>query len=129
MIETWLNEVIGDFGRQMGLNHFALNERGTAGLRFENGLSLRLEYANGALMMMVGFPPSKSESADAFAVKILTSAHYAGEGAKGVRAGYLSRANEAILVKRIPERSIDVPQLEASFSLLWQTAREIGGVQ
>lgn len=129
MIEPWLNEVVGDFGRQMGLQHFALSERGAAGLRFENGFSFRLELANGSLMMMVGFPPPVGESAAAFTARLLAAAHYAGSGAQGVRAGYLRRTNEAILVKRIPERSVDVPQLEASFSLLWQTAREIGGVQ
>ena len=128
MIPAWLNDIVGEFGRQMGLKAFALGDRGTAGVRFENGLTLRLEYANEALMMLVGFAPQNAQSAQAFALRLLTQAHYAGAGATGLRAGYLRRTGEAILVRRLSERSIDLPRLEEAFQSLWQVAREMGGV-
>lgn len=127
MTPTWLNEIVRDFGRQMGLNEFALNERGTAGLRFENGLSLRLEYANETLTMMIGMTPTNSVDFESFARKLLSLAHYELAGGVGVRAGYLARAGEAIFVKRMNEREIDVPKLEEAFQALWQAAMEMGG--
>lgn len=126
MAPEWLNEVVADFGRQMGLNNFALNERGTAGIRFENGITFRLEYANEALMMIVGFVPTNAESVQTFAAKLLTASHYEAAGAKGIRVGYLKRSGEAIATARISERELDVPKMEEQFGLLWQTAMETG---
>lgn len=126
MAPEWLNEVVADFGRQMGLNNFALNDRGTAGIRFENGITFRLEYVNEALMMIVGFAPSNVESTQVFAAKLLTAAHYEAAGDKGLRVGYLKRVGEAIVTARIPERELDVPKMEEKFSLLWQVAIESG---
>lgn len=122
----WLNEVVADFGRQMGLNSFALNERGTAGVRFENGLSFRLEYVNEALMLMIGFVPTNAQDFETLSKKLLTASHYEAAGAEGVRVGFLKRAGEAIVTARIAERELDVPKMEEKFRLLWQTAIESG---
>ena len=54
MTPTWLNDVVTAFGRQMALTRFALNERGVAGVRFENGLTLRFEYADEARLVSMG---------------------------------------------------------------------------
>ncbi|MCQ2368515.1 MAG: hypothetical protein MJ109_05860 [Kiritimatiellae bacterium] len=126
MAPEWLNEVVADFGRQMGLNGFALNERGTAGVRFENGITFRLEYANEALMMIVGFIPTNAEDFQSFAAKLLTVAHYEAAGSKGIRVGFLKRSGEAIATARISERELDVPKMEEKFGLIWQTAMETG---
>ena len=53
---VWLNAVIGDFGRAAGIGALALNERGAAALRFENGTSLRLEYTGAELVVAVTVP-------------------------------------------------------------------------
>ena len=53
---VWMNAVIGDFGRAAGLNGLALNERGTAVLKFEDGTALRLEYADAALVVAMTVP-------------------------------------------------------------------------
>lgn len=127
MIPTWLNEVVGDFGRQMGLNNFALNDRGTAGVRFENGATLRLEATDETLAMIVGVQPSNAVDAAAFTKKLLTAAHYENAGGAGVRAAILKRTGEAVFVRRLEVRSVDLPKLQETFELLWETACEIGG--
>lgn len=112
----WINGAVGAFGRQMGLAAFALNERGAAGVRFENGVALRLEYAEGALMMTVGLrlPPEER-----VLVRLLAEAHPLAQGAVQVRAAYMSRTGEAVLVARIFERDIETTALEAAFRELW----------
>ena len=69
---VWMNAVIGDFGRAAGLNGLALNERGAAALKFEDGTALRLEYADNALVVAMTVP-----SAD---VKRLLSRAFASKG-------------------------------------------------
>ena len=49
---SWLGDTVREFGRQMGLSRFSLSERGTAGVRFENGISLSLEYVEGRGLFM-----------------------------------------------------------------------------
>ena len=53
---VWMNAVIGDFGRAAGLNGLALNERGAAALKFADGTALRLEYADGTLVVAMTVP-------------------------------------------------------------------------
>ena len=60
MTPEWLNDTVRAFGRQLGLGSFALNERGSAGVRFENGISLMLEHAAESLFVSVRVPVEPS---------------------------------------------------------------------
>ena len=42
MAPGWIESVVREFGRGAGIGGFALNERGVAGFRFENGVRLHL---------------------------------------------------------------------------------------
>ncbi|MBQ8126014.1 MAG: hypothetical protein IJ173_09065, partial [Kiritimatiellae bacterium] len=57
---NWIEAVVRDFGRGAGLADFALNARGAAAVRFENGLTLRFEYTGEELVVAVTVPMAAS---------------------------------------------------------------------
>lgn len=120
---TWLNEAVRAFGRQMALSAFELNDRGAAGVRFENGVSLRLEYVGGALVMYAGV--AIEPQADVLR-RLLTGAHPEAAAGLPVRAAYIERTGEGVYAIRIDERRVDVSALEATFRVLWKLATALG---
>lgn len=122
MTPDWLNDVVRAFGRQMGLARFELNERGAAALRFENGVSLRIEYAGEALVMLAGLPLAS----DARTLKrLLLAVHPDAVHPRPMRAGYLARAGEAFFAVRVGEREASVSELEAVFRQLWSAIEQL----
>ncbi len=119
MTPDWLNDAVRAFGRQMGLSAFALNDRGAAGVRFENGLSFRLEYAQESLMVFMGVPTDPS---DAVLKRLFVAVHPSAQRSARIRAAYLSRAGEAVYAIRLPERDVNVTSLETAFRELWRAA-------
>ena len=117
MTPDWLNDIVQAFGRQMGLQEFRLRDNGAAGVTFENGLSLRFEYANEMLMMSMGVSATPT---DAMMKDLLLAAHPAAQqGPVRIRAGYLKRTGEALLTLRLQEREVTVTALETAFRQLW----------
>lgn len=117
MTPDWLNDIVQAFGRQMGLQEFRLRDNGAAGVTFENGLSLRFEYANEMLMMSMGVSATPT---DAMMKNLLLAAHPAAQqGPVRIRAGYLKRTGEALLTLRLQEREVTVTALETAFRQLW----------
>ena len=124
MIASWIAETVRAFGRQLGLSAFALNDRGAAGVRFENGRALYLEYGEGGLMVSVGL--AADASADTMR-KLLTRAHPAAQTAGlKMRAVWLEKAGEARFVARLDERDLTAAGLEQAFRALWQAADVFG---
>lgn len=121
MSPAWLNDSVQAFGRQMGLQEFRLQENGCAGATFENGLALRFEYAQEALVMSMGVP---LEATDEAMKRLLVAAHpsAAAQGGPRLRVGYLSRRGEALFALRLGEREVTVTALEAAFRMLWAAA-------
>lgn len=120
MTPDWLNDIVQAFGRQMGLQEFRLRDNGAAGVTFENGLSLRFEYANEMLMMSMGVSATPT---DAMMKNLLLAAHPAAQqGPVRIRAGYLKRTGEALLTLRLQEREVTVTALETAFRQLWSAA-------
>ena len=118
---VWMNAVIGDFGRAAGLGGLALNERGAAALRFENGSSLRLEYTGEELAVAMTVP-----SADVR--RLLSLSHPRARHAFRVRTGVIPKTGEAVMAVRFAERDVTLPRVSAAFELLWKLAGETGGV-
>ena len=113
MTPTWLNDVVTAFGRQMALTRFALNERGVAGVRFENGLTLRFEYADEALLVSMGVAAGDDP---ATLRHLLEAVHPAAQrGGVRLRAAYLTKRGEAVYAVRLAE-------LGEVFQALWQAA-------
>ena len=117
---VWMNAVISDFGRAAGLSDLALNERGAAALRFETGVSMRLEYTGVELVMAMTVP-----SADVR--RLLSQSQPEARHGFKVRTGVLHRTGEAVMAIRLAERDVTLPRLNAAFGVLWRLAGEIGG--
>ena len=117
---VWMNAVIRDFGRAAGVKSLELNERGTAALKFENGTSLRLEYAEGELVVAMTAP-----SADV--KRLLSLSPPQARHAFRVRSGILPKTREAVMAIRLLERDVTLPRVSSAFELLWRLAGEIGG--
>ena len=117
---VWLNAVIGAFGRAAGIGALALNERGAAALRFENGTSLRLEYTGAELVVAVTVPSADLK-------RLLSFSHPKARYGFRVRTGIVPKTREAVLAVRLAERDVTLPRVNAVFGLLWRLAGETGG--
>lgn len=124
MIASWIADTVRAFGRSLGLKDFALNERGAAGVRFENGRGLYLEGGDAGLMVSVGVPSDPSAET---MKRLLARAHYAArtDGLR-VRAVWVEKAGEARFVTRIDARDLTATGLEQAFRALWQEAEVFG---
>jgi len=123
MRPDWLNDIVRAFGRQMGLKTFAMNEAGSAGVRFENGRELRLEYASGYLAMLVTMPAvHEAETAK----RVLAQAHPAARRPVRVRSGFFAKEARAFFMARLSERDVTVDALERLFRVLWEVALAAG---
>lgn len=121
---SWIDTAVRDFGRGAGLEDFALNDRGVAAVRFENGLALRFEYALGELVVAMTVPlPNTAESAR----RILACSHPDARYGAKVRAGYLAKAGCAVFAVRQAPGDVTLPVLNTVFGALWRIATEAGG--
>lgn len=120
MAPVWMNAVIRDFGRAAGAKSFALNERGAAALKFENGNALRLEYTGSELVVAMTVP-----SADV--KRLLSLSNPKARYAFRIRAGIMPRTHEAVMAVRLAERDATLPHVNAAFELLWRLSMEVGG--
>ena len=117
---AWMSAVIRDFGRGAGLGDLALNERGAAALRFENGATFRLEYAGEELVVAITVPATDVK-------RLLSVSHPRANYPFRVRAGLMPKTREAVLAVRLAERDVTLPRVSAVFETLWRLAGEIGG--
>lgn len=116
----WLNEIVRGFGRQMGLQNFGLNDRGAAGVTFENGIAVKLEYAAETLIVRACVPCGT----DAASLRRLLQAAHPGAVREGVvlRAARIDRTGEGFFAARIPERAVTVTEVERLFRIVWEAA-------
>jgi len=121
---TWIEAVVREFGKAAGFSDLALNERGAAAISFENGTSLRLEYAFDSLVVALTLPVRLDP---ATAARILSYAHPKARYGFKLRTGYIAKSGRAILVARLADREVTLPALNSIFSVLWRIGQEIGG--
>jgi len=129
MVLDWVQEQVKAFGRLLGLEAFALNERGMAALQFENGVTFRLEWAADALwaQALVAVPPTP-EMMEKVLAEASPSRNVPAKGGESlcVRAGYLERSGEALLALRLAEDEIEVSRINAAFHGLFERAHRLG---
>lgn len=118
----WLNDTVRDFGRLLQLDSFGLNERGTAGVRFEDGREFRLEYHRGALALTVTF--EVAPTADA-ARAVLMAAHPAARRNARVRSGFFGADGRAFFHARLSERDLSADMLQRVFGELWAASESV----
>ena len=121
---NWIESVVRDFGRGAGIADFALNDRGAAAFRFENGFSLRFEYRGGELVVMVTVPAANSPAS---ARRLLSYSHPDARYGVRARACYPAKSGCAAFVARIADQEVTMPALNAAFGALWRVATEFGG--
>lgn len=121
---AWIETAVRDFARAAGIGNFGFSDRGAAALKFENGITLRFEYADGGLAMVATVPSSN----DPITVKrLLTYAHPLSRTGGAIRAGYLTKTGCAVFAVRLPDESVTLPALNNAFDALWRVATEFGG--
>ena len=121
----WIAAAVRDFGRGAKIGDLALNERGVAAFRFENGISLRFEYTGGELVMAATVPAASDA---ATARRLLAYAHPEAHFGAAVRAGYLAKAGCAVFAVRLTAQDVTLPVLNTVFGAIWRVATEFGGV-
>ena len=121
-VPGWIDAMVKDFGRSAGVQNLALGERGAAALSFETGAELRLEYADGELVMAMTLPGMGDLR------RLLALSHpMARHGLFRMRTGVLAKSGRRVMAMRIPERDVTLPAINSAFSALWRAAGEIGG--
>ena len=122
---VWMAALVKEFGKGAGLPDLAFGDRGVAALSFENGASLRFEYAEGMLAVSMTVP---SPADPAHAAALLAHAHPdARRGPFRIRTGYLASRGRALFAVGLAEREATLPLLNQAFAALWAAAREYGG--
>ena len=117
----WLQETLRTFGESLGLKTFALNASGVAGLAFETGVTLRLEYAYEELTVALSVPTrGEAESLK----RLLGYAHPALQGAFTVRAALVQQRSAALLAIRLAASEVTLPALNSAFQMLWRLTED-----
>lgn len=124
MRAAWIDGAVAEFGRHFGFERFALNDRDVAAARFENGVSLALEYARESLCLQVRVPVT----ADGASVrKLLVAAHPGNRFPYPLRTAYLAKTGQALFLVKFPERDVTETALWQVFSEMWALAARFGG--
>ena len=125
MTPDWINETVRAFGRQLGLKALEVNEHGAAGVRFENGMALMLEYSAESLLVSVRVPMEPSGDN---LKRLMADSHPSMRTSlpQRVRTAYLARSGEAMYVARIGERLVNVSAIEGAFRAMWDMAIRLG---
>ena len=125
-IPGYLQEAVHRFGETLGLESFALSERGTAGFAFASGLRVRFEYVWETLAVTMSVP---APSDDATMKRLLERAHPAARRPWRVRTAYLAKDGRAVFMTRVRENEATVPALQEIWNVLWREANEFGGAR
>lgn len=120
----WLDETVRAFGRQLQLERLALSDRGVAGVRFEDGGELTLEYAHERLALMVTRP---AVGVRGFVRRVLMAAHPEARRRFSVRSGVMEKSGRAFYVSSLHERDVTVDVLSQLFGELWAVAKAVEG--
>ena len=113
---AWIEAVVRDFGKAAGLSGLSFNDRGVAAIAFENGTTLRLEYAFDSMAVALTTP-----------VRLLAYAHPEAHYGFKLRTGYLEKTGRAVFAARLADREVTLPALNSVFSVLWRIGQEFGG--
>lgn len=124
-VPDWISSALDEFGRATGLNGLRLGESGAASLSFANGARLRFEYAYETLTVVMT-TPMRADDEEGLK-RLLAMAHPDARHAFKLRAGHLSKRNEAVLAARLPEREVSRSSLETVFQGLWNGVERLKG--
>ena len=127
MTPAHIISTLRDFGKAAGIGDFLLSARDSAAVRFDTGATLRFEFFNDALTVLMTVP-CRPEVDDVKRLLAYACPPPQG-GRRPLRAGYLVKNSCAVFALRIDEGSVTLPSVNAAFSELWRIANEFGGPQ
>lgn len=124
MIPAWIASAVQEFGRHAGLDDFALDDRGVAAVRFENGNTLRFE-CDGDRFAVLATVPARDDPATVR--DILSYAHPDARTRFPVRCARRAKTGRAVFAILLPARAVTTESLAAAFAELWRIALDFGG--
>ncbi len=121
---NWIDDVLRDFGRAMGINSLTLDSDAVAGLSFERRGALFFERTADAVLVYLArrTPPHDSAPLE----RALRCTHYREGHPLPVQAG-LSGEDTLVLLARLEERTFSLPVLEKTVALLTELHDRIAG--
>lgn len=112
---TWVDDVVAEFGKSMGLHRLQFDDKGVVSLKFERLGTVVLEKLDGTVLVYMAreFEPHDS----GIARRALTLCHYREQPPYPLQAA-LHRDQELVFGLRIPARDFQLPTLERAVSYL-----------
>lgn len=117
----WLNEILRDFGRSIGLKDFSLGDQDAAVMRFENGIAMRFEYALESLVIAAEV---QANAEPQNLKKLLTYTLPERVSSFAIRTAYLADKRQALLLTRLSERDLTLPLIVSVFTELFHLAED-----
>lgn len=121
----WLNSVLQEFGKSIGLTTLGFNDRNSAVLHFETGVSLRFEYAFETMVIAMMVPAP--EDPEVLQHLLLYAQPERRPASFTVRVSYIAKSSCAMIAARIPEREVSLPVINMVFTELWHLAEDFRG--
>gem|GEM_PF-2366670 len=123
MAEQWLQAIVQEFGKRLGLSQFRLNDKGAAGVSFENGVTFRMEYRGDRLFLCLATPMQKNSTA---LKALLQLSHPAARrNDLDIHAAYQPTSQRAIIMTNFQDRTLSVPLLDKTFTNLWELTHKL----
>ncbi|MCQ2396214.1 MAG: hypothetical protein MJ106_00765 [Lentisphaeria bacterium] len=121
-VPRWLESILSEYGRQLGLKNFGVAEKGAAVLRFENGSALRFEYAMESLVMALEIPVQ--QPSPVVFKRLLAYARPERRKEFTVRSAYMEKKDCALFAIRVSEHDITLPLIVSASTELMQLAED-----
>ena len=114
-IPRWIESAVGDFAKSSGLGGILFNGP-AAVFRFDNGITLRIEYSAKALAVALDVSsPETSEAARC----ILAAADPFRNPGFSLRSGMLANPSRAVLAAVLAPSDISSGEIDRVFRILW----------
>ena len=114
-LPRWIESAVGDFAKSAGLGGIFFNGP-AAVFRFDNGITLRIEYSTKALVVALDvLSPETSEAAQ----YILAAADPFRSPGFSLRSGMLANPSRAVLAAVLAPSEISSGEIDRVFRILW----------
>ncbi|HAO32836.1 MAG TPA: type III secretion chaperone SycN [Candidatus Competibacteraceae bacterium] len=121
---SWIDDVLHDFGRGMGIANFKLDRAAVAGLTFERRGALFFERITDTVLVYLA---RRTPSHDRAALeRALRCVHYREAHPLPVQVGLLGE-DTLVLLARLDERAFSLPALEQTVALLTELHDRVTG--
>ena len=114
-IPRWIESAVGDFAKSAGLGGIFFNGP-AAVFRFDNGITLRIEYS--AKVLVVALDVLSPETSQAAQCILAAADPFRGPGFS-LRSGMLANPSRAVLAAVLSPSDISSGEIDMVFRILW----------